>query len=100
MPSMNAQINLAMCGPAGEHDHVYEPTFRLSRLAGTPHRRCTIEGCNFIALDSDECDCADLEHCSSCHAWAEKELESGFSPWSGEYIKPGETVEPLPPKWY
>lgn len=35
------------------HEHVYEPTFRLSQMAGTPHRRCTVAGCSFITLDAE-----------------------------------------------
>jgi hypothetical protein len=100
MPTDNEQINLAMCGPAGEHEHVYEPTFRLSRLAGTPHRQCTVEGCRHITLDSEECDCGDFGGCSDCHAWAEEQLAAGFSPWSLKFIEPGDVIEPLPPKWY
>jgi hypothetical protein len=51
--------------------------------------------------EADEpCDCGDFGACSSCHAWAVDQLASGFSPWSGAFIKPGDDVAPLPPKWY
>lgn len=98
--SSNAAINKAAFGPAGEHEHVWEPTFREARFTGNPHRRCTIPGCTWITLDSDECDCGDFENCADCHAWAVETLASGFSPWSLQYIEPGDVVEPLPPKWY
>lgn len=97
--TVSEAINQAAYGPAGEHEHVWEPTFRLSPLAGTPHRRCTVDGCTWITLDSDECDCGDFENCPSCHAWAVNEVAQGWNPHSGSRIKPGETVE-LPEKWY
>jgi hypothetical protein len=52
------------------------------------------------ADENEPCDCGDFDGCSSCHAWAVETLASGFSPWSLKFIKPGDVVEPLPPKWY
>jgi hypothetical protein len=80
------------------HTQVWEPTFRLSPLAGTPHRRCTVVGCTVVTLDSDNCDCADFANCPDCRAWAENMLAEGCSPWNGLPIPDGETVEPLPEK--
>ncbi len=40
--------------PGDEHEHVWGPLER-SRLAGTVHRKCTVEGCKAInALDDEE----------------------------------------------
>jgi hypothetical protein len=77
-------------GTADEHEHEWEPTFRLSRMAGTPHRRCTVTGCLFITLDSDECDCGAFYDCDDCRAWAERMLAENVSPYNGLPFEPAE----------
>lgn len=52
------------------------------------------------ADEEEPCDCGDFENCAGCHAWAVETLVSGFSPWSLKFIKPGDVIDPLPPKWY
>lgn len=99
MSELTKQINRAAYGPAGEHDHDWEPQFRFSRLAGTPHRRCTIEGCTWITLDSDECDCGNFADCRACRDWAEEQIANGYSPWDiGAPLN--EDDKPLPEKTF
>lgn len=57
-----------------EHEHDYEPTFRLSHFTGTPHRRCMVEGCECITLDGTACDCGDYDNCSDCGTWRDETL--------------------------
>lgn len=100
MSKWTDQVNRAAYGPAGEHDHVWEPTFRNAPLTGNPHRHCTVEGCTWITLDSDECDCGNFADCPDCRAWAEQQIADGCSPWDGLPLADGETVEPLPEKTF
>jgi hypothetical protein len=36
-----------------EHEHRFGP-FERSRLAGTPHRKCTVPGCKAVSLDDED----------------------------------------------
>lgn len=47
------------------HDCVFGPWER-SALAGTPHRKCTVAGCQVVSLDGDDEEEDDEERCSAC----------------------------------
>lgn len=42
-----------------EHEHQWGPT-TMSRLAGTPHRKCQVPGCRAVSLDGEEDEESDL----------------------------------------
>lgn len=42
-------------GPTGEHEHKWGDLER-SRIAGTLHRKCQVDGCRFINAYDDETD--------------------------------------------
>lgn len=51
-------------------------------------------------LGPEPCDCGDFEGCSSCHAWAVEQLESGLDPYDLNRPIESDEVIDLPPKWY